>query len=269
MMKPLSVGDVVSAGLRIYRDNFKKYFRIALIGYLWILVPVFGWAKFSAMMGVISRLAFKEVSEEPESIRDAQRYVDPRKWYFFATGLLVSLIISGAFIPYLMIFGIFFGIIIAIFSQSLSGVVGSILMIVLAIAAFLVFIFGLIWLISKLFLVELPLAIEENSNAATTIGRSWQLTKGSVGRIQLIVFLVFLICTPISLVSYIVGGVLQASIGAAMENAPGLATLGGLFYLAFLFVSSALILPIWQSVKAVIYYDLRMRREGMGINLRK
>ena len=95
-------------------------------------------------------------------------------------------------------------------------------------------------------LVELPLAIEENSNAATTIGRSWQLTKGSVGRIQLIVFLVFLICAPISIVSNVVGALLQVAIGSAMVNAPELAVLGGLFYLAFIFAFAALLLPIWQ-----------------------
>ena len=33
-MKPLSVGNVISAGLRIYRDNFKNYYRLALIGSL-------------------------------------------------------------------------------------------------------------------------------------------------------------------------------------------------------------------------------------------
>lgn len=33
-MKPLGVGNVVSAGLRIYRDNFKKYYRLAFIAYL-------------------------------------------------------------------------------------------------------------------------------------------------------------------------------------------------------------------------------------------
>jgi hypothetical protein len=28
-------------------------------------------------------------------------------------------------------------------------------------------------------------------------------------------------------------------------------------------------IPFWQSIKAVVYYDLRVRREGMGMNLRK
>ena len=29
----------------------------------------------------------------------------------------------------------------------------------------------------------------------------------------------------------------------------------------------ALLLPFWQAIKAVIYYDLRVRREGFGIEL--
>ena len=66
-MKPLTVGNVVSAGLRIYRDRFLEYFRIAFIGYLWILVPIYGWAKFAAMNGLIARLTFGEVTEKPET----------------------------------------------------------------------------------------------------------------------------------------------------------------------------------------------------------
>jgi hypothetical protein len=28
------------------------------------------------------------------------------------------------------------------------------------------------------------------------------------------------------------------------------------------------VMPFWQSIKAVIYYDLRSRREGLGLQLR-
>jgi hypothetical protein len=28
-------------------------------------------------------------------------------------------------------------------------------------------------------------------------------------------------------------------------------------------------MPFWQTIKAVIYYDLRTRREGMGLELRE
>jgi hypothetical protein len=33
-------------------------------------------------------------------------------------------------------------------------------------------------------------------------------------------------------------------------------------------VLSIVILPLWQIIKAVIYYDLRGRREGLGLQLR-
>jgi len=268
-MKPLSVGDVVSASLRIYRDNFKKYFKLALIGYLWVFVPVYGWAKCSAMMGVIARLAFKEVSEEPESVRDAQRYVDPRKWVFFATGLLVGLIISGAIVPYFFLLGIILAVVGFISAAIPSEAVRIILIVSLIVAGTVGFIFGIIWLISKLFLVELPLALEENANVASTISRSWQLTQGSVRRIWLVVILTILISLPLGILTNVLSIFFQMVLSTLGESAPGLVAIGGLFYIAFLFASSALILPIWQSVKAVIYYDLRMRHEGMGISLRK
>ena len=38
--------------------------------------------------------------------------------------------------------------------------------------------------------------------------------------------------------------------------------------LALSFASGAVVLPFWQAIKAVIYYDLRSRREGLGLKLR-
>jgi hypothetical protein len=46
-------------------------------------------------------------------------------------------------------------------------------------------------------------------------------------------------------------------------------TIFSIFRFAFNTITTALIIPFWQSIKAVIYYDLRVRREGMGIDLRK
>jgi hypothetical protein len=267
-MNPLSVGNVVSAGLRIYRDNFKKYFKLAFFGYLWIFVPVYGWAKYSAMMGLISRLAFKEVSEQPEAVKEAQRHIKPKMWDLFAAGLLVSLILMGALISYFIVVGIALGVIAAIFGGETNDAATGII-ILLTVAAVLLFIFGFIWLISRLFVVELPLAVEENVSATSTIGRSWQLTQSSVGRIQLVVFLAFLISAPIAILINIASAILQLAIGAGLENTPGLAALGGLLYIVLIIAGGALMIPFWQAIKAVVYYDLRVRREGMGIDLRK
>lgn len=270
-MNPLSVGNIVSAGLRIYRDNFKKYFKLAFVGYLWVLVPIYGWAKYSAMMGSISRLAYGEIAEQPETVRDARRYTKAKMWEFFVAGLLASLIFLGALIAYLIVFSIISVISGVIFNQGSNAILTAI-SILLIVAAVLLFIFGLIWLISRLFLVELPLAIEEGMNATSTIGRSWQLTKGSVGRIQLVVFIAFLISIPIGLAINILSAILQLAIGAGFESSTGGAGLGILatiLYILLIVTAGALMIPFWQAIKAVIYYDLRVRREGMGIDLRK
>jgi hypothetical protein len=266
-MKPLSVGNVVSAGLRIYRDNFKKYFKLAFIGYLWILVPIYGWAKYSAMMGMIARLAYQEVTEQPETTRDAQRHVKPRMWDFLVAGILVGLIIFGAIIPFSIIIGLVGALAGFIFNQ--NSAVGAVVGALLIIAALLLFVFGLLWLISRLFLVELPLAVEENVTATSTISRSWNLTKGFIGRIQLVVLIGFLISVPILLVTNIASLIFQTIIGAGLENAPSLAAIGGILSLPIAFAGGALMIPFWQSIKAVVYADLRVRREGMGIDLRK
>lgn len=270
-MKPLGVGNVVSAGLRIYRDNFKKYYRLAFIAYLWVLVPIYGWAKYSAMMGLISRLAYGEIAERPETVRDAQRHIKAKTWGFFVAGLLAGLIFFGAILAYIIIFGII-STLLGVFLSQGSDRVLAIVSIILSLASLLLFIFTVVWIISRLLLVELPLAVEEGVNATGTIGRSWELTKGSVGRIQLVVFVAFLITIPIAIVINILSVILQLAIGVGFESSSSSGTWGILamvLYIVFVLAASALMVPFWQAIKAVIYYDLRVRREGMGIDLKK
>ena len=276
-MKSLSVGNVVSAGLRIYRDHFTEYFRLAFIGYLWILVPVYGWAKLAATMGLISRLAFGEVTEKPESIRDAQRYIKPRMWSFLSAIILVSLIFIAAWIAVLLgifIFSLIGGLAIAFLSN--IAVENTTLLIILSIIGGLIFliglillVFGMIWLISRLFMVELPLGIEENVNATEAIGRSWELTKDSVFRIQSIVFIAFLISLPITAVIQIASLILQGVLGSIYPADSGIfAFVYTVAIFAISIGSYALMSPFWQCIKAVIYYDLRVRREGFGMEIR-
>ena len=268
-MKPLTVGNVVSAGLRIYRDRFFDYYKLAFFGYLWVLVPIYGWAKYSAMMGLISRLAFGEVTEKPESIRDAQRFVKPKTWSFFGAGILVGLIFFFAMI----VLGIIFGMAIAIFGATVRQIPSAVSIfvgILLTLAGLLLFLFSLTWLISRLLMVEVPLAIEENINATDAISRSWELTKGSIFRLQLIILVGFLISFPITIAIQIASSIIQILLGAVLSSNPEL--FSSLFLLLTLVISiagGALLIPFWQCIKAVIYYDLRVRREGFGLTIEK
>ena len=261
---PLSVGNVVSASLRIYRDHFKSYVGLALVASLWLFVPIYGWAKYSAILGLISRLAFGEVKEKPETVSDARREVNPRMWRFFGAGILTFLIYIGVYVAGAIAMGILAAGAGATIGQN-SPIV-AVLLVVVAVIAFLII---YIRLLSRLLIVELPLAMENNIGATSAIGRSWELTKGSVGRIQWIVFVGILVSLPISIVVQILTTIVQSVLRAVLEPE------SGMFYLVYFllilplsFASGALVTPFWQAMKAIIYYDLRSRKEGLGLQMR-
>ncbi|MEL6927534.1 MAG: DUF975 domain-containing protein [Cyanobacteria bacterium J06600_6] len=273
MMKPLSVGNVVSAGLRIYRDNFKKYYRLAFISSLWGLVPVYGWAKFYAYQALIARLAYGEVTEKPESIQDANRLIKGKMWSFLGAAILVGLRFMLAYVLGAIAIALIGGVLITMIISALSlvlgesgGAIGAILSIIIYIAIFVLFIAYLTRLFASFSATELLLATKENLNASESMKASQEMTKSYLKNL----ILIYLIA---SLVSFPIWGLiftLQILPAFLQQSNPFFAS--GIFtVLTFIFnaVTSALILPFWQSVKAVIYYDLKVRREGMGLDLRK
>jgi hypothetical protein len=262
---PLSVGNVVSAALRIYRDRFKSYFTLALTAYLWLLVPIYGWAKYSAISALISRLAFGEVSENPETVTDARREVNPRMWSFFIAGIYTFLIYIGVYLAGAIAIGVLTVASMVGQNSTIIGLIVVLLVVVGVIALFIIY----IRIISRLLIVEVPLAIENNQTASSAIGRSWELTKGSVGRIQWIVVVAFLVSLPV----YIVSNVLTAIVQVVLTGLLGAKS--SLFFLVYYILVlplivgfGALVIPFWQAIKAIIYYDLRSRKEGLGLQMR-
>ena len=269
---PLSVGNVVSAALRIYRDHFLVYYKLAFTAYLWVIVPVYGWAKFTMISGLISRLAYQEVIESPETVKEARRHVKPRLWTFFGVGLLVGLILFFSMILYGMLASIVFGIVASFFqvSQGSTRWIILVLLVVFVIGAILAFLFGYTWLYSRISLAEMPVAIEDNSSATKAINRSWKLTKGLILHLMLVYFNAFLITTPISGLMQILISIVQAIFSVIL---PAESPIYLLIYFPFVllinFAGRALFVPFWQAIKAVIYYDLRSRKEGIDLNLRE
>jgi hypothetical protein len=273
-MGSLSVGNVVSAAVRIYRDQFKLYYGLAFTAYLWVLLPIYGWAKFSAISALISRLAYTQVIERPETVNDARRHVMPRMWSFLGAGLLVGLITFGVGVGVVVgaifvvsVFGILAGIVGTIVGQNATAIV---IFILLGIIVFIALIIGYIRLVFRLFIIEMPLAIETNVTATSTISRSLELTKGFASRLQGIVVVAFLVTIPVSIVVQIVITILQTVLTALFSTDSPIFWL--LFYffitLPLSFASGALLIPFWQAIKAVIYYDLRSRKEGLGLEIR-
>jgi hypothetical protein len=135
------------------------------------------------------------------------------------------------------------------------------------------------WISSKLIISEVLLAIEPNLSATRSISRSWQLTNRSVFRIQTIQIVTFLINLPIFIVAQLLYVEFQNLFIVEMLSKIILNPVPAyifwillfsivVFYILMLAIN-LLALPLWQSVKAIIYYDLRIRNEVLGLHLRE
>lgn len=271
-MRPLSVGNVVSSALVLYRSHFKLYLGLAFKSLLWSLIPIYGWAKASMISAQISRLAFGELINQPETAKSAENHLKPRMWSFLGAGILVSLIL----------FGINFGLSIVsnILQLSVTAILGNnnSLAVLIGLVIILITWAVQLWFQARYFIPELPIAIE-NVDASTTIGRTWELTKGAGIRIQIILLVAYLITAPLALIAviplffmigYVISLGLQSGVGASSGPSDGGATflISLLSFIVLLILIGTLVMPFWQAIKAVIYYDLRSRREGMGLQVR-
>ena len=263
-MQPLSVGNVVTAGVRLYKSNLKTYLKLASSAYLWILVPVYGWAKYAAVSGLISRLAFGELVNQPESVNTARSKVMPRLWSFLRIAFQVGFSLFLVYIGMAMVGGFIAGIIGAIIGIALGN---SAIWIVASLATILVLIvvlLGCIWFYSRWVIAEVPLAVEDNINGGESVARSWDLTKTAMWRIQGIVLVTFIVTLPVLLLfSYLPQLLL-------LRFEPGTTAYAIVYLITFIIslVGGIFVMPFWQAIKAVIYYDLRSRREGLGLKLR-
>jgi len=269
-IQPLSVGSVVSAGIRLYRSHLKKYFLIALKAYAWLLVPIYGWVKFYALSALISRLAFGELVNQPESVSSGERFVNSRLWEFFVNIILMLVITLGITFGSILIGGLLIGISTELLGGLQDANPANIAIIILITLVEIIIIFtGIVWIGTRFYLVDVSLAIEDDVNGSSTINRSWELTKGNIGRIVLISLIGSLITIPIQLIIQIITSIVQLIFTPLLkEGNAGFSMIFSLLILGLTFAGLALITPFWQTVKAVIYYDLRSRREGLGLQLR-
>lgn len=244
-MKPLSVGNVVSASLRLYRDRFKLYFGLAFQAFLWGIVPIYGWAKLYQIQGIISRHAVSEFAEQPETIESIRNQLDRKMWDFWIAQILIGLIA----------FAVNFGLSIA--STIIVGIIPSLEAIINLVTLGIY-----LWVYAHFFMTELPLAVEGNMKPKTAINRSWELSKGFVPNIMGIIAVASLITIPLGLIVLIpilitIPTVLINPSPEALLTALGM--LVPLLFIAFACIG-LLVMPFWQIIKALIYYDLRNLR---------
>jgi hypothetical protein len=307
----LTVGNVVSTAITLYKSNFNRYLRVSMRSIKWILaivlsavgggilggmsyamtkswilvVPIFlGWiaitlyfsAKAATDRATISRLAYQELIDSPESTKAATDLLIPRTWGFLRLALWLTLYVSIVILVSYLVLGIAAGICIGIFTalNLTSNPLAYVFLGLILIALLIYFILTNLRYYCYWFVAELPLAIESNITARSSIRRSKELSFPFVRRLQLIIFIAFLITLPISFVSNLltVGGQIMqimADNPFMPVNESNQSLSSGLILIGVLLgtIVEFFIMPFWQTIKAVIYYDLVNQQEGRDLLL--
>ena len=309
ILRPLSPGDAVSTGFRLYRSHFRTYFMLALRATLWILLPLTGLILFGVGIGIfsslfasrtvmmavfvslslvaglifvtlnclgrfclnmtlISRLAYGELTNHPETAAQGREILKPLTNRIRNTFILTLIL--------LIFINLGFTIVTAPLSAILTGLFGLLKSEWIGILLANLITFSLYtWISARFFVIELPIALEGNLRAFQSIQRSWGLAQGSVWRILMVGTIAFLVTVPLytlASVPPIIGAIslipVIDTVSDSYESAiltrfvPGL-VIGAIVFL----VMNMMVMGFWQATKAVVYYDLRSRREGSDIQL--
>jgi hypothetical protein len=301
-LQPMNVGSIVSAAFQLYRLHLKQYLGITWRATLWILlallcliVPIVSlalvveagtaWLGLIALLmpagivlmiicsaragfniTLISRLAYGELTQQPESVQAGRREMRSRMWRLFRAQIFVNLLLAVVNFGATMVQSIFSGIAVG----ALGG--ESVVANTISAIVYLITLGVYIWFYARWSIPELPIAIE-NVDSAQAITRSWDLTKGNAMRVLTVLFVALLVTLPLYVLSFLpfFSTLIALAPQVAVENYAAIVSI-----LVALGVSSLLLLllnifviPFWQALKALIYFDLRNRREGLDLQLRE
>lgn len=295
-LRPMSAGDILDQAIRIYRRNFVKLVTIvaivtvpfALVQTLaaFIAYPlstssfdadaldtgrvVFGQAitYLATFVAAIAAIFQNGALAAFVSEKFLGRDVTVRQAYGRALHRWLALLIAVFLIGLVnvVVFGTLFGVflipfigIAALGSTSDSGasaVLGviSLMLCCLLVPALIVAIF-----LNTRWAFFIQAIVLENYNSTGGMGRSWKLVKGSFWRVFLLLFVIWLIIYLFS-----VGPVLLLTVGAALLASPVLIALGSAVANTLV---SLIMTPLQFAALTVLYYDLRIRKEGFDLQL--
>ncbi|OKH30540.1 hypothetical protein NIES2119_30735 [[Phormidium ambiguum] IAM M-71] len=270
-MQLLNPGNIVTSGLQIYRSRLKSYFIISLIAHFWLIIPLLGWAKFFANAALISRLVFQEVTGNSETLQSAQKQVNQKLVGFLLSAFIVTVVVYISF-NFLLIVIVIIGIRLSpfLYSSVYAYVPKSNLLQTLAFLTYVLFIVFLIGIFiasvisvyAQFFITEVILAVENNINMWNALKKSNKLISSYGFRPQLIITIASLVCLPVLLLNQIFLSLLDFGFNLLkLDNSTFLLVIN---VSSFLLIN-VILLPFWQATKALVYYDIQNRREGLTL----
>jgi len=234
-LRPMSLGEVFDRGLGIFRSNFLEFVKLSAI----VIIPVY-------VLNLISKI-------------EQMKFLE---WIGIAVSILLGIAVNGAIIKsasdsylganvssrYSLSFAL---------RKSFPLFIGALFYIVVtAASAVLLVIPGLIVMIMYYFFANV--IVIENRSGGRSLTRSGYLVQGHWWSAFAVIFFgsafLYVPIISISIISEIAGG-LSSSIAGSIINQ-------SLMSLITLFIT-----PILPIISTVFYYNLRIRRDGLDIEL--
>jgi hypothetical protein len=289
----LSVGNVINAAVSLYKANFRDFFTLALRSVGWMVLAIVGlipvvavgfavnnagvtvlavvaWlglfifclAKSMTSRGVVSRLAYQQLINQPESLLSASSELANSHWRFLGLVLWLWLFLTGVFILSYLALGALVGVGVAI-AMNIQNPIGYLLTGIFVIAGIVAFFWIFLRFYSSWFVAELPIAVERCSSGLDAIGRSRQLSAPFLSRILMVILVAFLIVIPLNIITTIPA---VASVG--QEPTSAVYIISQVVNLVLSILLELFLMPFWQVIKSVVYFDLRSRLEGADLQMR-
>ncbi len=227
----------------------------AIVG--WFLVLAYCASKSLLNSALISKLAYQLLENKPNSVSTTRQRIKSLNWVFwwtqFLVGLLLGLINLGLSLLGFVIFELPGYFISSQVTSSFISLIGSVITTIIY-----------LFFVMRLSIPDTVIAIEEINDSYKALEKSWELTKSYVGKIGLIFVGVFLITIPVYVISLIPLLITLITNLAILQNihSADLSSFSLVFGLAFLVTIllflclNIMALPLWQCIKAVIYYDI-------------
>lgn len=216
----------------------------------------------SLINGALANAVSRAYTGQPVSILDAYR-IGWRRFFALVGAAMVPLLASTVLFGVLAacIGGSFFFLLRG--GDTNSGALAGVLIVIVFFGALILVGLALAFFYVRLLLTTQTIVLE-NQGPLAGIARSWRLTNGAFWRALALVVLLFLLAyvisvIPTSMVSFVLQLISAGDLTALMRNQAIVSGIGVLGQL--------LVLPFQLVIYTMLYYDLRMRKEGYDLEL--
>ena len=292
--RPMGIADILDETVELYRSNFKLLIGIAAVLYVpYFLVEGFltptafdvgPSGELANLPGIIAfyllilllalvvqpivtgaltfAISDRYLGRETSIVGCFRRILAPSVFFrFLGAVLLVNLIIGAVVFVAAMLAGL--GIFASLEATGIESIAGILFAVMIGLVVGAGALFATLYLWIRLALVP-PCFIIERNGVSNAITRSWGLIQGNMLKGFVLLFLAALVA---GLVPQIVTLPTQLMIGFGPKAGPAPSHIILAVHAILYAVSATLLVPVISIVVILLYYDLRIRKEGFDLQL--